>query len=104
MEKRITACPYRNAPPEACCQFQSFFNGVCNAIDPNYEFVYDRMMTKGEEHCHCNIRRRDFLANGNKKVDHEDRSSDPISVLKMRFAKGEISKEEYVEMRRLLKE
>jgi hypothetical protein len=31
-------------------------------------------------------------------------TEDPLHILKMRFAKGEISKEEYQEMRRLLRD
>jgi uncharacterized membrane protein len=31
-------------------------------------------------------------------------TEDPLHILKMRFAKGEISKEEYQEMKRLLKD
>jgi hypothetical protein len=38
----------------------------------------------------------------NKKIQTDDDKDDPITVLKLRFAKGEITKEEYEEMRKTI--
>ena len=50
------------------------------------------MMSKGDPTCHWTIRR--------KVTSPADESS--IEILKKRFAKGELSKEEYLEMKTLL--
>lgn len=49
--KEITDCPFKNAPPEICKQFESFFNGVLEKINPELEYHYDRMMTMGDKTC-----------------------------------------------------
>jgi hypothetical protein len=38
----------------------------------------------------------------NEKIQTDDDKDDPITVLKLRFAKGEITKEEYEEMRKTI--
>jgi predicted hydrocarbon binding protein len=49
--KEIIDCPFKNAPPEVCKQFEAFFNGALEAINPELEFHYDRMMTMGDKTC-----------------------------------------------------
>ena len=87
-ERTIVECPFKDAPIQVCQQFEAFFNGICEAIDPSYEFVYDRMMTKGDKTCHWTIR---------KKLESQNElpSDDPINALALRLAKGEISLEEF---------
>jgi len=92
IEKEVSSCPFKNHPFEVCKHMEAMFNGVCEAINPEYEFVYDRMMSKGDPTCHWTIRR--------KVTSPADESS--IEILKKRFAKGELSKEEYLEMKTLL--
>jgi hypothetical protein len=54
----IIDCPCKGAPYEVCKQFESVFNGVCEAINPDYEFAYDRMMSKGDSSCHWVVRKK----------------------------------------------
>lgn len=93
IEKEIIECPFSSAPPEICSQFESFFNGICEVIDPEYEFRYDRMMTKGERTCHWTIRKK---AEPVKSKFNDDGHSDELTKnLAWRLSKGEISLEEF---------
>jgi predicted ArsR family transcriptional regulator len=89
----IVECPFKDAPPEMCRQFEAFCNGICEAVDPRMHFSYLSSMTKGDKECVWEIR-----------MDTPDRkeTSDPLQVLKLRFARGEISEEQYLRMRSLL--
>jgi putative membrane protein len=42
------------------------------------------------------------MANSDQPTAQNTRDEDPLKVLKMRFAKGEITREEYEEMRKML--
>lgn len=98
IEREVTDCPCKGAAPEVCKQLEGVFNGICEAINPDYEFAYDRMMSKGDSTCHWTVRKKtaDMEAAPQEPVD------DPLKVLRLRFAKGEITKEEYLEMKALL--
>jgi len=58
IEKEIFDCPCKGAPPEVCKQFEGVFKGVCEAINPDFEFAYDHMMSKGETSCHWTVRKK----------------------------------------------
>lgn len=94
-EYEIKECPFSGSPPEICLQYQSFFNGICEAIDPSYEFAYDRMITKGDKTCHWTIRKKGEQTK--EKLKDEVPSDDPAKILAKRYAKGEILKEELEE-------
>jgi len=49
--KEIVECPFKTMPKEVCKQFESFFNGVCQAVNPNLQFKYSKMMTAGDQSC-----------------------------------------------------
>jgi predicted ArsR family transcriptional regulator len=90
----IKECPFKDAPPETCGQIEAFCNGMCEAVDPRMHFSYLSSMAKGDKECVWEI-----------KVDPEVKAadtSDPLRVLKLRFARGEISEEQYLRMRSLL--
>jgi predicted hydrocarbon binding protein len=93
IEKEILDCPFKGCAPEVCKQFEGVFNGVCEAINPDYEFAYDSMMSKGDSTCHWVVRKKG--ESGGEKSKEEMPLDDPMKILKMRFAKGEISEEEY---------
>jgi hypothetical protein len=96
IEGEVEACPFATSGlPEICLQYEAFFNGVCEAIDPSYEFVYDRMMTKGDKTCHWTIRKKGGPSK--EKPKEENISGDPVKLLTMMYVKGEITKDEYEE-------
>jgi predicted hydrocarbon binding protein len=89
-DSSVTSVP--NHPETICMNFQSFFKGMVSALNPDYEFAYSRMITKGDNECHWTIKKKQ----SSRQVD------DPLKVLKLRFAKGEITKEEYEELKAML--
>jgi hypothetical protein len=48
----------QGAPPEVCKQFEVMFIGVCEWINPDCRFAYDRMMSKGDLMCHWVVKKR----------------------------------------------
>jgi hypothetical protein len=101
-EKEIDECPLSIGPYERCLQFEAFCNGICEAIDPNCEFAYDRMMTKGDKTCHWTIKNKGELAK--EKVKERSPIVDPIMRLTNKFIDGEITEEEFRKKLAVLKE
>lgn len=56
--KEITSCPFKDAPPELCMQMEEFNNGICQAVNPELEFKYTRMMTSREPTCLWSITKK----------------------------------------------
>ena len=94
-----TTCPFKDGNSVLCRQYESVLNGFCKAIDPQLEFVYTQMMTRGDECCAWSLRRA-------KKVERMEARAytgeDPFQTLRMRYAKGEISEGEYLKGRDIL--
>ena len=100
-EGTIIECPFSSSSSEICAQYEAFFNGICEAIDPEYEFIYDRMMTKADMTCHWVIRKKGELT---KEKSKEGSSSDDLAKrLAQKFIDGEISEEEFERKMALLK-
>lgn len=91
----IHECPYADAPPLLCREYEAFLNGACAQIDPGLLFKYHQMMTRGDKHCTWSISRK----NGEKKSADEDH---PKMILMRRLARGEITIKEYEELRNYL--
>jgi len=91
-EKEIVDCPFSSGPPEICLQFQFFYNGICEAINPDYEFAYDRMMTKGDKTCHWTIRKKGEPVM--ERAKEEAPSDDLAKRLGQKYIDGEITAEE----------
>lgn len=90
---RVNDCPFSSSAPEICGQYEAFFNGICEAIDPNYYFKYDRMMTKGDTSCHWLIRKKEPL---DLRASKEEKGSEDLAKnLALRLSKGEITLEEF---------
>jgi hypothetical protein len=102
--KTIIDCPFKDAPTAVCMQFESFCNGICEAIDPDYEFAYDRMMTKGDKSCHWTIKKK----GPSEELDNEERSKSSdetaLELLKKRLVRGEITTDHYRQLREILSE
>jgi hypothetical protein len=90
----IRGCALSDGPIEACKQFESVANGICQSIDPSIEFSYEQMRTRGDESCIWKIHR--MSTNSNKKSNRPI-IDDPARMLAWRFAAGEITQEEFDE-------
>jgi predicted hydrocarbon binding protein len=67
IEKEIADCPFKQYFPanphnlpihEMCMQLEEVLKGVCEAMNPDYEFTFDRMMSKGDKTCHWVARKK----------------------------------------------
>jgi hypothetical protein len=101
-EGEVHECPFSSSPSEMCLQYQAFFNGICEAIDPSYEFAYHSMMTKGDKTCHWTIKKKGEA--GKEKHKEESPSDDPVKMLTTMYIKGEITEEEFRKKMAVLKE
>ncbi|MDD1756527.1 MAG: hypothetical protein LUQ39_06815 [Methanomassiliicoccales archaeon] len=101
VDEEVRECPFSQAPPETCLQYEAFFNGICEAIDPSYEFSYDRMMTDGDEICHWAIRRKRTVPGSPSRKDPDE---ELLRRLKSRLVEGEITPEQYRQLLELLME
>jgi len=95
IEREISECPLSGSPVEVCYQYEAFLNGMLRKIEPDCELKYDRMMTKGDGACHWVIRK-------NLVTKDEERHEDPLRILAIRLAKGEISDDEFEKKKALL--
>ena len=100
LEREIAECPYKGSPPEVCKQLEAISNGVCEAINPDYEFAYDRMMSEGDIVCHWVVRKKGEPVKD--KVKEEALSDDPMKALTLKLSKGEITEEEFTRKMALL--
>jgi hypothetical protein len=99
-ERNIIECPFKDAPQEICMQFESFCQGICEAIDPGYEFRYDRMMTCGDKTCYWMIKKKNQLTLADENKNAISESS--LEILKKRLAKGDLTLDEYRELKKEL--
>ena len=100
---RVGECPFSSSPPEICAQYEAFLNGVCEAIDPDYEFAYDRMMSRGDADCHWTLTKKGGGAD-RTETSMEGEEEESLRILRRRFALGEINEEEYRRSRDVLLE
>ena len=96
VEKELSECPFQNAAKEMCVMFEAFGNGVCEAINPEFEIVHTEAMCAGDATCRRIIRRKALMiSKGKRSYDPQNKNSsisegDLLLTLKMRLAKGEI--------------
>ena len=109
IEKEID-CPFKSyfpanlnsVPiPEMCMQLEEVLKGICESINPDYEFAFDRMMSKGDATCHWVVKKK--AEPSNQKPKEEALSHDPFKRLTNRFVDGEITEEEYEKKLAILK-
>jgi len=98
-ERTIVECPFQDAPQEVCMQIASFCEGICESIDPDYQFAYDRMMTKGDGSCHWTIKKKE-----EQKAPDDRHPTDHLDRLIRKFIDGEITEDEFKNKMAVLKE
>jgi hypothetical protein len=102
IEKIIHSCPFEDVSYEVCKHLEGMLNGICEAINPSYEFAYDRMMTMGDKSCHWTIKKKESMI---EKPESQVADKDEmLRKLKWRLTNGEITPEQYKELRDLLLE
>jgi len=94
-------CPYSGELSEMCQLFQCFYDGLLEEINPEFIMRNSTIMTKGDKTCHWMIRRK---GGADKEKVKEVTLDDPAKMLAMRFAKGEITEEEFRKKLAVLKE
>jgi hypothetical protein len=92
-------CPFSGEPSEVCQLFQCFYDGLLERTDPELSMRCSGMMTKGDRTCHWLIGKKGRTASKDDALPE-----DLIKVLKLRYAKGEITREEYQRMKEELLE
>lgn len=58
VEKVMTYCPFSGSPPEICGELEAFTNGICEAINPEYELTHTKAMCRGDENCRRVVRKK----------------------------------------------
>jgi hypothetical protein len=96
-------CPFSGEPLEVCQLFQSFYDGLLERTDPEVIMLCSEMMTRGDSACHWAVRKKVTETKAASEPSHME-PQDALGVLKRRLAAGEISKDEYRELRDLLLE
>lgn len=102
----VDSCPFQDAPPEVCAQIGSVFKGILQALDEQFDFNYESMMSKGDSLCEWKVTRIS-VAEVDKvpaaEISKTERAEDdPIRLLSLMYVRGEISQDEYEKKMALL--
>ena len=97
--KEVTDCPFQTFTYEMCKLLEALLQGVVQSLNPDLDFSYDSMMTRGEHVCRWHVRSKDAIP---ISIQVEHGVADPLAVLRMRLAKGEIDMDEFNEIRALI--
>jgi len=102
--KEISDCPLQSTNYEICKQMEALFQGICLAFDPALEFRYEKMITNNNSSCHW-ILNRNTNSNGKKLKDGEKNIDETaLEMLKKRLVKGEITPDQYHQLKKILNE
>lgn len=100
--KEITDCPFQIFPYEMCKQFEALFQGICGSIDPDLEFHYTKAMTMGDETCAWSVSNKLIDASKLEEAQLVRNIEDPLKILKIRLARGEITKQEFEDLKEIV--
>lgn len=56
--RTIPTCPWSYFRPESCDVLAAWVQGICEGLNPNYEYVLTRAIPRGDDCCAWEIRRR----------------------------------------------
>jgi hypothetical protein len=100
--KEIKECPaFAGALPEMCILFERLTNGICEAINPDFEVTHKKAICRGDSSCIRIIRKKGVQEKPREK--EEIAPDSPINVLTLMYVKGEITKDEYEEKMAVIK-
>ena len=92
IERRTTTCPLSGEPKEVCQLFLFFYDSLVKGLNPAFEFDCSQMMSEGGGHCQWIL--RDKREQAMKQADNFN-PNNPFALLSLRYARGEVSDEEY---------
>ena len=98
--REITKCPFSAYPKEVCEQLEAMFRGLCCSMNSSLAFFHDKRMTEGNSSCQYHINKDGTSICAREAVE----TNEAMASLKARLAKGEISEEDYLRLRRLIVE
>lgn len=102
ISKRIVECPFCDSPEIFCKQYEVMCDAICKEVSPDLSFRYESMISRGDPNCVWVISSKENARtkDGKKKGDEPgSQTIDPLRVLLQRLARGEISREEYEELK-----
>jgi hypothetical protein len=92
----IYSCPFKDASPSVCVLVSAFLDGLCGSFGPEPESSFER----GREGQPCHRTLLFGIKDDAPPADHSSRTA--LSKLKERLARGEISAEQYSQLRELI--
>ena len=103
LTREIHDCPFASTAASVCGQLEAFWNGVCDVVAPGWSASYASRRDQGAKSC-IMILQRDQTAPGNRKEGKSARhgGEDPLTIIRLRYARGEITKAEYLEQKEVL--
>ncbi len=99
---QVQNCPFKDAPKALCKQFEMMMDGVCKALDPDVNFCYTKMMTDGSKECAWVMSKRGMKRGLSAIASQKSESEEMMRHLKWRLVKGEITKDEYEELKEMI--
>ncbi|MDD1746711.1 MAG: L-2-amino-thiazoline-4-carboxylic acid hydrolase [Methanomassiliicoccales archaeon] len=98
-------CGHDYSTPEHCQLIEAINDSICKSINPDYEFRYLTMRTRGDDRCVWTVQKGSSkLKERPSNLKEVPPELDPLSLLKLRLAKGELSLDEYRLLRDALTE
>lgn len=59
VEKEITECPFSGGTGEICADLLMIrSNGICEVLNPSYEFISEKRMCRGDKTCHWVVKKK----------------------------------------------